>query len=448
MFCRFIDTADYVAEHLDRALGNGRRRSPPSPATLPPAERERAHRATSPPAEGRHVLVATDCLSEGVNLQDAFQAVVHYDLAWNPTRHEQREGRVDRFGQRRHRAGRRPSTAPTTRSTASCSTCCIRKHQAIRKATGVVVPVPDTVDSVVEALLEGLLLRGQDAEQLTLDLGLDRARRRAAPRLGDRAAEKEKASRTKYAQRGIQPDEVAAEVADVRAPPSGTHGDVDDFARTSAARPAAPRSRPTADGFTRPPRTTLPLGAARRAAAGHATRCRSTAELPLPRGDALLARTDPTVEAVARYVLDAALDPRSARRPRPARRCGVMRTTRRDDPHHAAARARYRFHLDLPGRAGIRQLVAEDARLLAFARLAATPHWLDDERGRARCCTRRPDAQRRRPTRRAQHRRRALDGSPARRRTSPTHAPTSSPPRCSTRHRRVRARRRRRPRAA
>jgi len=27
--------------------------------------------------------------------------VVHYDLCWNPTRHEQREGRVDRFGQAR-----------------------------------------------------------------------------------------------------------------------------------------------------------------------------------------------------------------------------------------------------------------------------------------------------------------------------------------------------------
>ena len=47
----------------------------------------------------RRVLVATDCLSEGVNLQDHFNAVVHYDLSWNPTRHEQREGRVDRFGQ-------------------------------------------------------------------------------------------------------------------------------------------------------------------------------------------------------------------------------------------------------------------------------------------------------------------------------------------------------------
>ena len=29
-----------------------------------------------------------------------FDAVLHYDLAWNPTRHEQREGRVDRFGQK------------------------------------------------------------------------------------------------------------------------------------------------------------------------------------------------------------------------------------------------------------------------------------------------------------------------------------------------------------
>jgi len=49
----------------------------------------------------RRVLVCTDCLSEGINLQDHFDAVVHYDLSWNPTRHEQREGRVDRYGQGR-----------------------------------------------------------------------------------------------------------------------------------------------------------------------------------------------------------------------------------------------------------------------------------------------------------------------------------------------------------
>ena len=45
------------------------------------------------------ILVATDCLAEGINLQDNFNAVIHYDLSWSPTTHEQREGRVDRFGQ-------------------------------------------------------------------------------------------------------------------------------------------------------------------------------------------------------------------------------------------------------------------------------------------------------------------------------------------------------------
>ena len=47
----------------------------------------------------QRILVATDCLSEGINLQQLFDTVVHYDLSWNPTRHQQREGRVDRFGQ-------------------------------------------------------------------------------------------------------------------------------------------------------------------------------------------------------------------------------------------------------------------------------------------------------------------------------------------------------------
>ena len=91
--------------------------------TLPPAERQdRIAELTGEP--GRHVLVATDCLSEGVNLQEDFQAVVHYDLAWNPTRQEQREGRVDRFGQRRTSSVPSPFTARTTASTASSSTCC------------------------------------------------------------------------------------------------------------------------------------------------------------------------------------------------------------------------------------------------------------------------------------------------------------------------------------
>lgn len=45
------------------------------------------------------ILIATDCISEGINLQYLCSQIVHYELPWNPNRLEQRNGRVDRFGQ-------------------------------------------------------------------------------------------------------------------------------------------------------------------------------------------------------------------------------------------------------------------------------------------------------------------------------------------------------------
>lgn len=101
VFCRYIPTAEYLAEHLGSALTKKHRtlRVESVTGNLPPEERQaRVSELTA--HDGPRLLIATDCLSEGVNLQDGFTAVVHYDLAWNPTRHEQREGRVDRFGQR------------------------------------------------------------------------------------------------------------------------------------------------------------------------------------------------------------------------------------------------------------------------------------------------------------------------------------------------------------
>lgn len=55
-----------------------------------------------PPGEGAAVLdllIATDCISEGQNLQDC-DLVVNYDIHWNPVRLIQRFGRVDRIGSR------------------------------------------------------------------------------------------------------------------------------------------------------------------------------------------------------------------------------------------------------------------------------------------------------------------------------------------------------------
>jgi hypothetical protein len=47
------------------------------------------------------LLVTTDVASEGLNLQERCRSIIHYDLPWNPNRLEQRNGRVDRYGQKK-----------------------------------------------------------------------------------------------------------------------------------------------------------------------------------------------------------------------------------------------------------------------------------------------------------------------------------------------------------
>ena len=96
VFCRYIATARYVAKHLQERFKN----ATVAVVTGEITSDERREKVDAlGDSESQRVLVATDCLSEGINLQDLFDAVVHYDLSWNPTRHEQRDGRVDRFGQ-------------------------------------------------------------------------------------------------------------------------------------------------------------------------------------------------------------------------------------------------------------------------------------------------------------------------------------------------------------
>lgn len=372
VFCRFIDTAEYVAEHLASALGNKVEVAAVT-GTLPPSEREQRIRDLES-TDARHVLVATDCLSEGVNLQDAFQAVVHYDLAWNPTRHEQREGRVDRFGQRSDTVRAITIYGKDNSIDGIVLEVLIRRHQAIRKATGVSVPVPDGSNSVIEALLEGLILRGQDPDQLQLDLGLSE-RTDALQKEWESAADKEKTSRTKYAQASIRPQEVAAEVNAVRRA-LGNHDEIAGFTH-EALRALGASVTPTEDGF-RAITTTLTVGVRDALPPSHAEPLPFHHQLPAPRKHAILNRTDPCVEAISRHVLDAALDPAFDPAARPARRAGVTRT-KGVSARTTLLLTRFRFHLDLPGRDAIRQLIAEDAQVMAFRGSPSSPEWLGDE---------------------------------------------------------------------
>ena len=104
VFSQFADTVDYLEEHLKkRGVANmagvtGNSADPTELAWRFSPESNQRQGKDKPEQELR-VLVATDVLSEGQNLQDA-HVVVNYDLPWAIIRLIQRAGRVDRIGQK------------------------------------------------------------------------------------------------------------------------------------------------------------------------------------------------------------------------------------------------------------------------------------------------------------------------------------------------------------
>jgi len=54
----------------------------------------------SPDESKVRVLIATDAASEGLNLQHYCRYLIHYEIPWNPNKMEQRNGRIDRHGQK------------------------------------------------------------------------------------------------------------------------------------------------------------------------------------------------------------------------------------------------------------------------------------------------------------------------------------------------------------
>jgi hypothetical protein len=64
-----------------------------------PLSKSRAKMRSMPQDEEIDILIATDCISEGQNLQDC-DTLINYDIHWNPVRIIQRFGRIDRIGSR------------------------------------------------------------------------------------------------------------------------------------------------------------------------------------------------------------------------------------------------------------------------------------------------------------------------------------------------------------
>ena len=113
VFTTFKDTAQYLFEHLTDLAGElglnmamvsgdetrthaGANNFNAILSNFAPVARNRKEEDAAADID---LLIATDCISEGQNLQDC-DTVLNYDIHWNPVRLIQRFGRIDRIGSR------------------------------------------------------------------------------------------------------------------------------------------------------------------------------------------------------------------------------------------------------------------------------------------------------------------------------------------------------------
>ena len=114
IFSYFADTADWIEEHVRKIVDSQKKFAPYRGRIVSVAGQESRHgvsrenavfgfvpESSDAPAgrdEDRFdILITTDVLAEGVNLQQC-RNIINYDLPWNPMRLVQRHGRIDRIG--------------------------------------------------------------------------------------------------------------------------------------------------------------------------------------------------------------------------------------------------------------------------------------------------------------------------------------------------------------
>jgi superfamily II DNA or RNA helicase len=309
VFCRYLATAEHVRDGLRKAFPKLIVEA--VTGVLTPDERRDRVADMSPADEEKQVqriLVATDCLSEGINLQQLFDTVVHYDLSWNPTRHQQREGRVDRFGQPAELVRSIMMFSPDSAIDGAVLDVILRKAEEIRKATGVTVPLPDERGPVTDALMASVMLRRGVSRQLTLDLRLDDGVKVMEARWRD-ASENEKKSRARFAQNAMKPQEVAPEWEKVRTL-LGSPADARLFIERAMARFGVPLERRKSLLLAHVDE--LDVGLRERLKGnGLSGSVRLATSEPAPSGTALLTRTHPLTATLAEALVEASLDPES-----------------------------------------------------------------------------------------------------------------------------------------
>ena len=357
VFCRFIATAEHVAKGLKKKFPKLRIEVVTGLLTA----EERRERVESMAESEQRLLVATDCLSEGINLQTLFDTVVHYDLSWNPTRHQQREGRVDRFGQPAKVVRSALLYSPDSAIDGAVLDVILRKAKAIREATGVTVPLPEERGAVTGALMRAVLLRKGQTKQLTLDLGLAEDSAEVEARWRD-AEEGERRSRARFAQNAIKPEEVLPEWRRWRDLLGGPE-EVRRFVERAMSRLDAPLDT-NANGVARAHLAALPSSVSERLAARDLEgSIRIVFEEPAAAGADVVVRSHPLPSILAESLMEGTLNSANSAMPQLGR-IGAWPTTA-VTAVTTVALLRLRYKITVHARRE-RLLLVEEAGAIAF----------------------------------------------------------------------------------
>lgn len=362
VFCRYVATAHYVAEHLRKHFGSKFIIESITGELTPDERRERVE--TMADSEQR-ILVATDCLSEGINLQHLFTAVVHYDLAWNPTRHEQREGRVDRFGQQADEVRVTMLYGQDNPVDGFVLNVILRKGEAIKKELGVLVPMPEDEQRISQALVKAALMKRSGQKHFTPDMFAEaQVILQPLQTKWSDALEKAKANRTVFAQRRIRPDEVLPEWHKQQQA-LGSDADVKRFVQSACARLNAPLEPAKANHFRFLPQH-LPAALTQRFADEGINK-------PMILNFVDLHRSHPLVTLLADHLLEEALQ---GEKPIAARCAATV--TADVEVVTTLYLLRLRHQLSYVRRRQPHQLMAEETVTLAVQG-RSNPQWLSDE---------------------------------------------------------------------
>jgi superfamily II DNA or RNA helicase len=222
IFCRYIHTANYLGLIFNSKLKSKEYKNLHIEVITSELNDElRKEKIEQMNNSERRLLIATDCLSEGINLQDGFNALVHYDLPWNPNRLEQREGRIDRFGQQSSTVEMALLYGSNNPIDGVVLEVLLRKAREIKRSIGIAVPFPENSASVMEAVTRAVLLKPSvTVRQVTRQLSIFEAQeieaeKNKVAKAFEEAERREVTSRSIFAQNTIKALEIEDDLKEV-----------------------------------------------------------------------------------------------------------------------------------------------------------------------------------------------------------------------------------------